>query len=254
MRLWLVAVLVIAQAAAATPEAEFFESKVRPILAGRCYGCHAETETAGLRLDSRASLLEGGRSGPAIHPGDPAGSILLHAVQGIKGRMGMPPSGQRLESHQIEALEQWIGMGAPWPMSPREFFQARVKPVLEAKCLGCHVSEPQGGLRMDSREALLKGGKSGPALVKGDPDASLLVKSLRYQHDLKMPPTGALPANEIEDIVRWIADGAVWEESAGDGLQPYEISEEHRQHWAFQPLWQGAVPALGRRRRIRQCR
>ena len=243
MRLWLVAVLAIAQSAAATPEAEFFESKVRPILAGRCYGCHAETETAGLRLDSRASLLQGGRSGPAIHPGDPAGSILLHAVQGIKGRMGMPPSGQRLESHQIEALEQWIEMGAPWPMSPREFFQARVKPVLEAKCLGCHVSEPQGGLRMDSREALLKGGKSGPALVKGDPDASLLVKSLRYQHDLKMPPAGALPANEIEDIVRWIADGAVWEESARDALQPYEISEEHRQHWAFQPLWQGAVPA-----------
>ena len=243
MRHWLVASLAIAQLAAATPESEFFESKVRPVLAGRCYGCHAENETAGLRLDSRASLLKGGRSGPAIHPGDPEESILLHAVQGIKGRMGMPPAGKRLESHDIEALEQWIAMGAPWPMSPREFFQARVKPVLEAKCLGCHVSEPQGGLRMDSLEGLLKGGKAGPALVKGDPDASLLVKAVRYQHDLKMPPTGALPPNEIDDIVRWIADGAIWEQRAGEALQPYEISEEHRQHWAFQPLWQGAVPA-----------
>lgn len=235
------ALLALAQLAAATPEAEFFESKVRPVLA-RCYGCHAENATAGLRLDSRAGLLEGGRSGPAIEPGDPEGSILLHAIQGIKGRMAMPPAGQRLEPHAFEALERWIAMGAPWPMSPREFFEARVRPVLESKCFGCHLTEPQGGLRMDSLEALLKGGKSGPALVKGDAEASLLVKAVRYQHDLKMPPTGALPANEVDAIVQWISDGAVWGHGAGKALQPYEISEEHRQHWAFQPLWQGAVP------------
>ena len=235
------ALLALAQLAAATPEAEFFESKVRPVLA-RCYGCHAENATAGLRLDSRAGLLEGGRSGPAIEPGNPEGSILLHAIQGIKGRMAMPPAGQRLEPHAFEALERWIAMGAPWPMSPREFFQARVKPVLESKCFGCHLTEPQGGLRMDSLEALLKGGKSGPALVKGDADASLLVKVVRHEHDLTMPPTGALPANEVADIVQWISDGAVWGQGAGKALQPYEISAEHRQHWAFQPLWQGAVP------------
>ena len=243
MRLWPTALLALAQLAAATPEAEFFESKVRPVLAGRCYGCHAENATAGLRLDSRAGLLDGGRSGPAIVPGDPEGSILLHAVQGIKGRMGMPPAGQRIAAHDVEALEQWIAMGAPWPMSPREFFQARVKPVLESKCLGCHLTEPQGGLRMDSLEGLLKGGKSGPALVKGDADASLLVKAVRYQHDLKMPPTEPLPANEADDIAQWIADGAAWADDGSEGLQPYEISEEHRQHWAFQPLRRGAVPA-----------
>ena len=237
------ALLALAQLAAATPEAEFFESKVRPVLAGRCYGCHAENATAGLRLDSRAGLLDGGRSGPAIVPGDPEGSILLHAVHGIKGRMAMPPGGQRVAAHEVEALEQWIAMGAPWPMSPREFFRARVKPVLESKCFGCHLTEPQGGLRMDSLEALLKGGKSGPALVKGDADASLLVKAVRYQHDLKMPPTEPLPANEADDIAQWIADGAIWAEPDGGALQPYEISQEHRQHWAFQPLWNGAVPA-----------
>jgi hypothetical protein len=238
-----VALLALAQLGAATPEAEFFESKVRPVLAGRCYGCHAENATAGLRLDSRAGLLDGGRSGPAIVPGDPEGSILLHAIHGIKGRMAMPPGGQRVAAHEVEALERWIAMGAPWPMSPREFFQARVKPVLESKCFGCHLTEPQGGLRMDSLEALLNGGKSGPALVKGDADASLLVKAVRYQHDLKMPPTGPLPVNEADDIAQWIADGAIWAERDGGVLQPYEISQEHRQHWAFQPLRRGAVPA-----------
>ncbi len=243
MRLWLIALLSAAHLAAATPESEFFESKVRSVLARRCYGCHAENATAGLRLDSRAGLLKGGKSGPAIQPGDPGGSILLHAIHGIKGRMGMPPTGERLEVHEVEALEQWVAMGAPWPLSPREFFEARVRPVLESKCLGCHVTEPQGGLRMDSMKGLLKGGKSGPALVKGDPDASLLVTAVRYQHELKMPPTGTLPANEIEDLVRWIADGAVWAERGPAGPPPYEISEEHRKHWALQPLWDGAVPA-----------
>ncbi len=232
-----------AQMGAQSPDAEFFESKVRPVLAGRCFGCHAENATAGLRLDSRGGLLKGGKSGPAINPGDPGSSILLHAVQGIRGRMGMPPAGNRLEAHQIEALTQWVAMGAPWPLSPREFFLSRVQPVLEAKCLGCHASEPQGGLRMDSREALLKGGNSGPALVAGDPDRSLLVQAVRFQHDLKMPPTGALPQDETDALVRWIGDGAVWAEESDLGSQPYTISEEHRQHWSFQPLAGHPVPA-----------
>ena len=223
-------------------ESEFFESKIRPVLASRCYGCHAENATAGLRLDSREGLLRGGRSGPAIRPGDPDNSILLHALHGVKGRMGMPPAGKRLEAHAVEDLTQWIAMGAPWPLSPREFFAARVQPLLEEKCLGCHVTEPQGALRMDSREALLAGGKSGSAIVPRDPDASLLVQAVRFQHELKMPPTGPLAEDEVDDIVRWIADGAVWGSVKDQGLQPYEISEEHEAHWAFQPLSTAPVP------------
>ena len=132
--------------------------------------------------------------------------------------------------------------GPPWPMSPREFFLARVQPVLDAKCLGCHASEPQGGLRMDSREALLKGGQSGPALVSGNPEESLLVQSVRYKHELKMPPTGALPQEEIDALVRWIADGAVWAQQAKPQEDTYTISTEHRQHWSFQPLTDAPVP------------
>ena len=244
MRAWLIAIAVATQLAGATPEAEFFESRVRPVLAARCHNCHAENATAGLRLDSRDGILKGGKSGPAIKPGNPDDSILLHAIAGIKGRMGMPPLGRRVEPHEFEALSQWIAMGAPWPLSPREFFVTRVQPLLEAKCLGCHASEPQGGLRMDSREALLEGGKSGPALVAGDPDASLLVQAVRFQHDLKMPPTGRLSPGEVDHLVRWIADGAVWETGTGSGEQPYVISDEHKAHWAFQPLTSPPVPDL----------
>ncbi len=241
--MWPIAVAGAMQLAAATPEAEFFESRVRPVFAGRCYGCHAENATAGLRLDSRAGILKGGKSGPAIKPGDPENSILLHALKGVKGRMGMPPLGERLEAREVDSLTRWIAMGAPWPISPREFFQARVQPLLEAKCLGCHVTEPQGGLRMNSRDALLEGGKSGPALVAGNPEASLLVRAVRFQHELKMPPTGPLSQNEVDDLVRWIADGAVWANAAEPDLKPYVISDEHRSHWAFQPLSAVPVPS-----------
>ena len=188
--------------------------------------------------------MKGGRSGPAIRPGHPGESILLHAVQGIRGRMEMPPAGKRLEAHQIEALTQWVAMGAPWPMSPREFFVARVQPVLQNKCLGCHASEPQGGLRMDSRDALLKGGNSGPALVPGDADASLLVQAVRQSHDLKMPPDGKLPEQEVDALARWVGDGAVWDSRAAPAMRTYEISAEHRAHWAFQPVSNPPVPDL----------
>lgn len=240
-RPWLILAVCAVQLAGASPEAEFFESKVRPVLA-RCYGCHAENATAGLRLDSRHGLMKGGRSGPAIQPGNPDESILLHAIQGIKGRMGMPPNGNRVQTHELESLARWIEIGAPWPLSPREFFRDRVRPVLEAKCLGCHAAEPQGGLRMDSRAALLKGGKSGPAVVNRDPDASLLLKMVRDDGDLRMPPTGSLSKTEIDDIAQWIADGVAWEDAEPE-LREYAISEEHQAHWAFQPLASGPVPA-----------
>ncbi len=243
LRTALILALGLAPLGAVPKEAEFFESRVRPVLAGRCFGCHAENATAGLRVDSRAGLMRGGRSGAAIKPGQPDESILLHAIQGIKGRMAMPPAGKRLEDHQIESLKQWISIGAPWPMSPREFFEARVRPVLESKCLGCHASEPQGGLRMDSRKALLKGGKSGPALVAGNPDESLILQAVRREQALKMPPTEPLPQNEIDDLARWVADGAAWAERPAPGAKEYLIGEEHRAHWAFQPLQAGPVPA-----------
>ncbi len=103
---------------ALSPEGiEFFEKRVRPLLATKCFACHSERsgkEAGGLRLDTRAALLKGGNSGPALLPGDPGKSLLLHAVRHQEGTAKMPPGG-KLPDAQIRDLEAWVKMGAPWP-------------------------------------------------------------------------------------------------------------------------------------------
>jgi hypothetical protein len=94
-------------------------------------------------------------------------------------------------------------------------FRERVAPILAERCGECHgpdVPRAKAGLRFSSREALLAGGISGPAVVPGDPDASLLVQAIRYgDESLQMPPDGPLPAGEVEALVEWVRRGAPWE-------------------------------------------
>ena len=101
-------------------EVEFFETRVRPVLAEACYSCHAETSPrirARLKVDSLEALLQGGVSGPALIPGDVDGSALIEAVRYEDLTFAMPPSG-KLEEDQIRDLERWVAMGAPWPEGP----------------------------------------------------------------------------------------------------------------------------------------
>src|SRR6266536_519496 len=101
------------EAPSPTGSAEFFEARIRPLLAANCYDCHTEEHLGGLRLDSRAALLAGGASGPAIVPGDPDRSLLITAVRQT-GRLKMPKGG-RLKPDEVEALADWVRAGAPWP-------------------------------------------------------------------------------------------------------------------------------------------
>src|SRR5437868_11535753 len=95
-----------------------------------------------------------------------------------------------------------------------ESFEARIRPILAANCYDCHTDQRMGGLRVDSREALLKGGRSGPAIVPGDPDKSLLIQAVRQTSEtLKMPKGGRLRPDEIDALVDWVKQGAVWKES-----------------------------------------
>ena len=106
-----------ASAADAEKGLAHFENKVRPLLAEHCYECHsagAEKLKANLYLDSRAGWETGGDSGPALIPGQPDDSLLIHAVTHKNGDLKMPPK-TRLSKTEIEALSTWIAMGAPDP-------------------------------------------------------------------------------------------------------------------------------------------
>src|SRR5690242_3093467 len=92
------------------------------------------------------------------------------------------------------------------------FFETKVRSVLAGTCQRCHGERKAGnGLRVDSREALLEGGDSGPAVVPGDPDRSLLIQAVRHTHaKLKMPPGKRLPESVVNDLSAWVKQGAAW--------------------------------------------
>ena len=91
------------------------------------------------------------------------------------------------------------------------FFDTRVAPLLERRCLGCHNEElKDGGVSFLDRESLLRGGPHGPAVVPGDPDGSILVQAIRHDGDVRMPPGPKLSAKEIATLIDWVRDGAVW--------------------------------------------
>jgi hypothetical protein len=93
-----------------------------------------------------------------------------------------------------------------------QHFTDKVKPLLESRCISCHGPDKvKGGLRMDSRPALLKGGDTGPALVPGKPAESLLLQAvLHSKKDLEMPPKEKLTSNDVAVLRRWIEEGAPW--------------------------------------------
>ncbi|TXT36167.1 MAG: hypothetical protein FD138_1075, partial [Planctomycetota bacterium] len=93
-----------------------------------------------------------------------------------------------------------------------EFFQTKVKPLLEARCFECHGPDAKvlkGGLSLASRAATLKGGDSGAAIVPGKPDESLLIKAVKYI-DFEMPPKSRMPDGEIAILTEWVKRGAPW--------------------------------------------
>lgn len=117
-------------------------------------------------------------------------------------------------------------------------FESRVRPVLVKACFRCHGDgKVSGELRVDSRDALLKGGETGPAIVPGEPAESLLVKAIRREPDVSaMPPDEELSASDIEAIAEWVRSGAPWPATAP--------KFERTRHWAFEPLASGAVPEV----------
>ena len=131
-----------------------------------------------------------------------------------------------------------------------EFFEKNIRPLLVNRCYKCHSSRAnplQGGLRLDSRKEILRGGDSGPAIVPNNPKASLLIAAVRYSDDdLQMPPKGKLRDDEIAALARWIELGAPMPTTPPAIAKPgREIDfEEGRKFWSFQPVVQQPLPQI----------
>lgn len=125
----------------------------------------------------------------------------------------------------------------------RDLFEMHVRPTLISRCLRCHgESKQESGLSLSTREDLLAGGDSGPAIVPGKPDDSPLLAALRYEA-LEMPPDGQLETSQIAGIERWIAAGAPWPRGVVLAPAP-KITDQDRAWWCFQPVADPTVPAL----------
>jgi hypothetical protein len=142
---------------------------------------------------------------------------------------------------------------APGPSPGVELFEEKIRPVLAAKCYACHASNlaaPMGGLVLDTKSGLGKGGTDGPVVIAGKPAESLLLQALRYtDRKLQMPPSGKLPDNVIADFERWIAAGAPDpRQDVAAGGSPASLKgmslEDGRKWWAFQPVHEILPPPI----------
>ncbi len=125
-----------------------------------------------------------------------------------------------------------------------EFFEKKVRPVLADQCYKCHGAEKQkADLRLDSREAMMKGADTGPVLVPGEPDKSSLIKSIKHQGDMKMPEKAPkMPEDQIAALSDWVKMGAPWPEN--DKPAANNTASLVKTHWAFQPIASPQPPAF----------
>src|SRR5688572_14903457 len=161
---------------------------------------------------------------------------------------------------------RWLGLlvclgganadgAASLPQQGERLFKSTIQPIFAEHCHKCHSHDAdkiKGGLVVDSLSGLLTGGDSGPAIVPGEPEKSLLIKAIRYtDEELQMPPKGKkLSEEQVRALTEWVKLGASWPGSETNSARVRgRITDEDRKWWSFQPLrksfWTGTAPDAG---------
>ena len=144
-------------------------------------------------------------------------------------------------------IVSWLSLTLWGADSGEEFFEKQIRPVLSEKCISCHnakLKAPFGGLRLDSKAAMRKGGDSGPLFIAGKPEESLLIRALSYENrKLQMPPTGRLSAEIVDKFREWIRIGAP--DPRSEELPAVSVIQQQR-GWAFDPPTKSKVPSVKR--------
>ncbi len=241
-----------------------FRDDIQPILEMKCSRCHGgEKRRKDLDLRSPAGIQKGSESGPVIVPGKPDESLLFEKIHSGK----MPPAKKdRLSEADVETIRLWIMAGAKFNpgggdaaqnRAPTEadskVTQADIIPILLRRCTVCHgMHRKEAGLDLRTKAAMLRGGKSGPAIAPGKPDESLIIKKTRSG---QMPPRDRLveasvkpiEPGEMDLVTRWIAAGApevrIEPDVATTDPDPL-VSDVDRNFWSFRPPQPAAIPTV----------
>ena len=241
-------------AAEDAPKGVAFESQIQPILKAKCVRCHGDAkQNASLNLASAATLLKGGESGAVVSPGKPDESPLFEMVH--EGHM--PPKGNDpVTAAELELLRQWIVDGARMSGSQATVAvtQHQIVPLMFLRCTVCHGGRRrEAGLDLRTKAGMLKGGKSGPAVVAGNPDESLLIRRIRAE---EMPPRRQLvsvsvkpmESGELKKLEAWIAAGLP-ESATGPDVATTEpdrlVTDADRDFWSFRPPRRTTPPSAG---------
>jgi hypothetical protein len=231
-----------------------FQKDIAPIFQQSCGKCHAGDMVMGkLRLDSESAILRGGASGPVIVPGKSGESLLVKRILGLTDAPRMPMGGDPLGPAQVQLIRKWIDQGDIHPetsaaaaakqeqASSSPLFAKEVRPILAARCYGCHGPDvQQNGLRLDSLAGILKGSEYGKVVVPGHSGNSRIVRRLLAQERPQMPYGGPpLSNDQIATIRRWIDAGA----PGPDGTTPIAAAKPPK-HWAYVKPLSPAVPTV----------
>lgn len=193
-----------ASATTATPS-DAWIGGIDQIINARCAACHIQAKMSDLSLKTYADALKGGKSGPAIVPNDPDKSVLVQ-VQSKGGHPG------QLTADELARTVEWIQAGAPETSggaaaapstASTDVWVGGIDQIISARCAACHIQARLNDLSLKTYADALKGGKSGPAIVPGDPDKSVLI-----QIQKKGGHPGQLSADELAKLLDWIKAGA----------------------------------------------
>lgn len=270
MRLLAPAGLLAATSLAAASPGEavpVFEKDVLPIFSTYCFTCHGKSSPElGVDLRTVRSVLRGGFNGPVVQKGSADESRLFLKVS----RAEMPPPAfeNPVPEAEVETIRRWIDGGAPSEAGPavpetarRQIakFEDEIQPILEQRCVLCHGGDrPQSGLDLSSLASVLRGSATGPVVIEGFSDKSILIRQLVNG---AMPPEGAgkaLDAEEIELVRSWIDVGSFADyvdtgdplERALTAAEAPPVTKEDREHWAFRKPASPPAPDVASLRRV----
>ncbi|QDV66677.1 Planctomycete cytochrome C [Rosistilla carotiformis] len=228
-----------------------FTKEVAPILVQRCGRCHVTGNRGDFSMSDYATLMKGPAIGIVVAPGSPEGSRLIEAI----ATGSMPPNGNGIPAAELKKLSVWVAAGAKYDgadtaMQLTSFattagqpartpaaairqstgkesvsFAKDVASILVQNCNGCHIDamQTQGGLRMDTFAQLNRGGDSGPIVMPGKADMSLLLQRIKGEGGNRMPAGGRPPLSDeqIQMISTWIQEGATLDGKSPD--QPLRV-------------------------------